>query len=282
MSDSLARQKQAAARGALDWLRPRLDRNTVLGIGTGTTTNCFIELLAAEKHKFDGVVASSDASAKRLAALDIRVHDLNSVGRLGFYIDGADEIDPEGRMIKGGGGAHTGEKILATVAECFLCLVDAGKPVARLGRTPIPVEVIPAARSLVARSLVELGGEPSYRSGAATDNGNVILDVYGLPTDAPDELEDALGRITGVVESGLFSRRRADLVWVGRKEGVELLRPPRNGRNAVAVREAGVGTGFKLALSGWFRQRQKTRGRATEVSPAACRDSARLSDQTPA
>ena len=222
MRNSIEAQKLAAAKCALDYLRPKLDRDTLLGIGTGTTASMFIDLLAAEKHRFNGAVPSSMTAAQRLRDHGIQLHDPNNCSRLNFYIDGADEIDPEGRMLKGGGGAHTQEKILAVMTECFLCLVDSSKTVKQLGRASIAVEVIPAARSLVSRHLVALGGEPRYRQGLVTDNGNVLLDVRGLNMDQPDELEETINRITGVVENGLFSKRRADLLCLGLKQGSKI------------------------------------------------------------
>ena len=234
MADPLEKQKLKAAECALEYLRPKLGPDSILGIGTGSTTNQFIDLLAGEKAICKGAVASSEASAQRLVARGMEVYDLNSTGPLSFYIDGADEVDPEGRMVKGGGGAHTREKILATVSECFLCLIDSSKSVRQLGRAPLPVEVIAAARSHVARKLVALGGEPHYRSGLVTDNGNVILDVHGLPMDQPEELEAAINRITGVVENGLFAARKADFICLGHAEGSEISRPGRGWSAPVA------------------------------------------------
>jgi len=212
--------KQAAARAALEHIAPRLERDSVLGIGTGSTTNCFIDLLADLRHDFAGAVASSEASAQRLEARGIELLDLNVTGPIGWYIDGADEANDRLELIKGGGGALTREKIVAQAAREFVCIVDQSKRVARLGAFPLPVEVIPMARSLVARELVALGGDPVYRQGVVTDNGNVILDVHHLDIDVPRQLEEQINHIPGVVCSGLFALRPADLLLVGGAEGV--------------------------------------------------------------
>jgi len=192
----------------------------VIGVGTGTTANCFIDELANIKDRIAGAVASSDASAKRLAGHGIRVLDLNDVSELPVYVDGADEITQQLAMIKGGGGALTREKIVAAVAGKFVCIADASKLVASLGRFPLPVEVIPMARGYVARQLEKLGGQPRERTGFVTDNGNVILDVSGLSIPDPGGLEERINNIVGVVTNGLFARRPADVLLLGTPQGV--------------------------------------------------------------
>lgn len=211
--------KEAAAEYALQFI----PEDGILGIGTGSTVNCFIERLASKKGQVEGTVASSEASAQRLRALNIPVFDLNSVPQVQCYIDGADEVNDHHQLIKGGGGAHTREKILATVAQEFICLVDASKHVATLGEFPVAVEVLPMARSHVGRSLVKLGGDPVYREGFVTDNGNLILDVYQLDLSQPAEMEQRINQIVGVVENGLFAARRADKVVMATPEGVRCL-----------------------------------------------------------
>ena len=211
--------KQAVARAALDYV----ESDTIIGIGTGSTANYFIDYLAEIKNSIAGTVASSEASAERLRKHGIEVLDLNEVGEISVYVDGADETNRQAHLIKGGGGALTREKIVAAVARKFVCIVDSTKVVETLGAFPLPVEVIPMARSYVARRLVALGGEPVYREGFVTDNGNVILDVHGLEiSDAPD-LEQTLNNITGVVTNGLFAMRPADVVLVGSESGVTTL-----------------------------------------------------------
>lgn len=212
--------KQAVGQRAADYIDPHLDSKSIIGVGTGSTANCFIDALAAIKHKFDGAVASSEASAQRLQKHGIPVYDLNNVSDLRFYVDGADETNARLHLIKGGGGALTREKIVAAVAEQFVCIVDESKIVDTLGRYPLPVEVIPMARSAVARRLVALGGRPVYREGFTTDNGNVILDVHDMIIDTPTILEEKLNNIVGVVTNGLFALRPADLLLVGTASGV--------------------------------------------------------------
>jgi len=216
--------KLAAAQAALDHLRPRLDDRSVVGIGTGSTANHFIDLLAGIRNQFDGAVASSQASEVRLRQHGIPVYDLNGVAELQFYVDGADEINPRLEMIKGGGGALTREKIVAAVAREFICIADASKYVDLLGGYPLPVEVIPMARSHVARQLVKLGGDPVYREGVVTDNGNIILDLHNLRIDVPRETEQRINNITGVVCNGLFAQRPADLLLLATDEGVRRYR----------------------------------------------------------
>lgn len=217
--------KALVGRYAADYVAPRLTGDAIVGVGTGSTADCFIEALAAHKHRFEGCVASSEASAERLRGHGIQLYDLNHVGELLVYVDGADECNHRLELIKGGGGALTREKILASVAREFICIADASKLVDVLGRYPLPVEVIPMARSAVARKLVALGGEPVYREGFVTDNGNVILDVHGLVIDAPCVLEDRINAIVGVVTQGLFAQRPADLLLLATQEGVQEILP---------------------------------------------------------
>ena len=211
--------KLAVARAALEHVVP----DTIIGIGTGSTANFFIDALAEIKDKIKGTVASSEASADRLKGHGIPVLDLNSVDEMSVYIDGADETNRYAHLVKGGGGALTREKIVAAVAKKFVCIVDESKVVDVIGAFPLPVEVIPMARSYVARELVKLGGEPVYREGFVTDNGNVILDVHNLQIMEPVEFEQKLNNITGVVTNGLFALRPADVVLVGSESGVTTL-----------------------------------------------------------
>ena len=210
-------KKSAVARAALDLVVP----GELVGVGTGSTANAFIGALATVKGRIDGAVASSEATAARLAAHGIRVVDLNAAGELPVYVDGADEATRHRHLVKGGGGALTREKIVTAAARTFVCIVDDSKIVDRLGRFPLPVEVIPMARSLVARALVRLGGRPERREGFVTDNGNEILDVHGLDILDPPALESELNHIAGTVTNGLFARRGADVVLVGTSAGVE-------------------------------------------------------------
>ena len=209
-------KKHAAARAALEFVVP----GALVGVGTGSTANAFINALATVKGRIDGAVASSDATAALLAGHGIRVVDLNAAGELPVYVDGADEATRHRHLVKGGGGALTREKIVAAAAKTFVCIADDSKMVDRLGRFPLPVEVIPMARSLVARALVRLGGRPERRTGFVTDNGNEILDVHGLDILDPPALETDLNQLAGVVTNGLFARRGADVVLVGTGEGV--------------------------------------------------------------
>lgn len=210
--------KQAVAKAAIEHIKDKLKNDTIVGIGTGSTTNFFIDELAKIKGSFDGTVASSEASAQRLKSHGIPVYELNAVDRVTVYVDGADESNDHLELIKGGGGALTREKIIAAVADEFVCIVDASKQVGVLGAFPLPVEVIPMARSHVARELVKLGGLPEYRSGFTTDNGNIILDVHNIEINNALELEQKINAIVGVVCNGLFAARPADLLLVG-KEG---------------------------------------------------------------
>jgi len=212
-------KKRAAARAALAYVKS----DDIVGVGTGSTVNYFIEALAEKKHLIEGAVSSSDASTAQLKALGIEVFDLNSVDQFDVYIDGADEITEHKHMIKGGGAALTREKIVAAVAKTFVCIIDDTKQVGMLGDFPLPVEVIPMARSYVARELVKLGGDPVYREGVITDNGNVILDVYNLTILDPRKLETQINEIVGVVTNGLFAHRGADVLLVGTDDGVVTL-----------------------------------------------------------
>ncbi|NTS77167.1 ribose-5-phosphate isomerase RpiA [Catenovulum sp. SM1970] len=209
-------KKRAAAEAAIKYVEP----GTIIGVGTGSTVNYFIDALEPIKLDIEGAVSSSEASTKRLKAMGIPVFDLNSVDMMDIYVDGADEIDADKCMIKGGGAALTREKIVAAVAKKFICIVDDTKQVETLGEFPLPVEVIPMARSYVAREIVKLGGDPVYREGVVTDNGNVILDVYNMRIDAPMVLEKALNQVVGVVTNGLFAHRGADVVLVADDNGV--------------------------------------------------------------
>jgi len=211
--------KRAVAREAIK----HVVEDTVIGVGTGSTANFFIDELAKMRNRIAGAVASSEASAERLKGHGIRVLDLNSVNELPVYIDGADEITEHLAMIKGGGGALTREKIVAAVARKFVCIADESKLVPVLGKFPLPVEVIAMARAYVARQMVKLGGQPKLRQGFATDNGNIVLDVWGLSILNPVELEATVNNIAGVVTNGLFARRGADVLLLGTKTGVRTI-----------------------------------------------------------
>ena len=210
--------KQAAARAALD----HIPREGIVGVGTGSTVNFFIQELAHIKARLEGAVSSSEASTARLKAVGIPVLDLNSVNELPVYVDGADEITPHFAMIKGGGGALTREKIVAAVAKKFVCIADGKKLVPVLGNFPLPLEVIPMARSHVAREVTRLGGQPVLREGFVTDNGNVILDVHHLNLQDPVAMETCLSAITGVVMCGIFARRPADVLVLATAEGIRI------------------------------------------------------------
>ena len=212
--------KQAVAKAAI----AHIPDDCVVGVGTGSTANYFIAELGKIKHRIDAAVASSEATAKRLKDLGIRVLDLNSVDELPVYVDGADEVTRHLAMIKGGGGALTREKVVAAVARKFVCIADASKLVDVLGKFPLPVEVIPMARSHVGRELRKLGGHPEWRQNFVTDNGNLIIDMHGLSIVNPVELEGTLNQITGVVTNGLFARRGADVLLLGSERGVETIK----------------------------------------------------------
>lgn len=215
--------KQAVAAAAVEYTLDRIHKDAVIGIGTGSTANLFIDALAKYRHDFAATVASSEASAQRLRQHGIEVLDLNSVDELVLYVDGADEANERLELIKGGGAALTREKIVAAVAREFVCIADDSKWVATLGAFPLPVEVIPMARSHVARQLVKLGGSPVYREGVVTDNGNVILDVYDFMIHMPRKTEEAINNIVGVVSNGLFALRPADRLLLGTASGVRHL-----------------------------------------------------------
>ncbi|WP_438958099.1 ribose-5-phosphate isomerase RpiA [Porticoccus sp.] len=225
-SNSQDAMKQAVAAAAVEFTLQRIDDKSTIGIGTGSTANAYIDLLAEHKARITGTVASSEASAERLRGHGIPVYDLNSVDEITLYVDGADEVNPHLELIKGGGAALTREKIVAAVAREFLCIADQSKWVEHLGTFPLPVEVIPMARSHVARELVKLGGDPVYRQGVVTDNGNVILDVHHLfPISPVRKLEEQINNITGVVCNGLFALRPADALMLGTSTGVKTIYP---------------------------------------------------------
>jgi ribose 5-phosphate isomerase A len=215
--------KRSAAEAALAFIEPKLSPKSIVGVGTGSTTNFFIDALAGIKHQFNAAVSSSEASAERLAGHGIHVLDLNAAPEIIVYVDGADEVNPARQLIKGGGGALTREKIVAASADEFVCIVDESKLVETLGTFPLPVEVIPMARGLVARAIVGLGGAPELREGFVTDNGNIILDVYELQITDPLALEAALNNIVGVVCNGVFAAQAAHLVLVAGSGGTRRL-----------------------------------------------------------
>lgn len=214
--------KKIAAQAALTYIEPMLNQDSIVGVGTGSTTNHFIDALGTIRHKFDAAVSSSAASTARLENFGVHVIDLNAAPRVLVYVDGADEVEPGKAALKGGGGALTREKIVVAASDEFVCIVDDSKYVDRLGSFPLPVEVIPMARSFVARRLVELGGDPVYRDGLITDNGNVILDVHGLNIDDPDALESKISNIAGVVTNGIFAANRVNTLIVASAEGVSI------------------------------------------------------------
>lgn len=215
MSISQDSLKRAVAEAALAWV----PAGGIIGVGTGSTANCFIDLLGERKIDIEGAVASSEQTASRLRQHGIEVMDLNMVGDLAVYVDGADECNAASALIKGGGGALTREKIVAAASEKFICIVDHSKCVEVLGAFPLPVEVVPMARSYVARQLVKLGGDPELRDGFTTDNGNLILDIHNLSITAPAELERQINQIAGVVTVGLFAQRPADVVLISNADG---------------------------------------------------------------
>ncbi|MEM7196560.1 MAG: ribose-5-phosphate isomerase RpiA [Pseudomonadota bacterium] len=217
--------KALVGQAAADHIDHLLTPDAIVGVGTGSTANCFIDSLAKQKHKFEGAIASSEATADRLKSHGITVYSLNEIDELAVYVDGADETNDDLELIKGGGGALTREKIVAAVAKEFVCIVDESKLVDVLGSYPLPVEVIPMARSFVATKLVGLGGQPVWRQGFVTDNGNDILDVHGLEIVDPKSLEATINGITGVVTNGLFAARPANILLVGRATGVDTVHP---------------------------------------------------------
>jgi ribose 5-phosphate isomerase A len=212
--------KRAAAAAALDYI----EHGMIIGVGTGSTVNFFIEALAGVRGRLDGAVASSEATAERLRAIGVPVLDLNQTGDLPLYVDGADEATSHRHLVKGGGGALTREKICAEASERFVCIIDHDKLVQRLGAFPLPLEVIPMAQSLIGRRLVGLGGRPVLRQGFRTDNGNIVIDVHDLAIDNPVAMEEKLNQLPGVVTNGLFARRPADVLLVADGDGVKTLR----------------------------------------------------------
>ncbi|WED22227.1 ribose-5-phosphate isomerase RpiA [Vibrio sp. JC009] len=210
--------KKEAGWAALKYV----EKGSIVGVGTGSTVKHFIDALGTMKDDIKGAVSSSVDSTEKLKALGIEVFDCNEILKLDVYVDGADEINPAREMIKGGGAALTREKIVAAISEKFVCIVDGTKAVDVLGKFPLPVEVIPMARSQVGREMVKLGGDPAYREGVVTDNGNIIIDVYGLEITNPKEMEDKINNIPGVVTVGLFAHRGADVVITGTPEGAKI------------------------------------------------------------
>ena len=210
--------KKAAGWAALKYV----EKGSIVGVGTGSTVNHFIDALGSIKDDLKGAVSSSIASTEKLQALGIKIYDCNEIEQLDIYVDGADEINPERSMIKGGGAALTREKIVAAIANKFICIVDDTKAVEVLGQFPLPVEVIPMARAYVTRELTKLGGSPIYREGGVTDNGNIILDVHNLHINDPKALESQINTITGVVTNGLFAHRGADVVITGTAQGAKI------------------------------------------------------------
>lgn len=215
--------KRAVAKAAFEYVESRLEDDTIIGIGTGSTANFFIEELGAIAHRLNGAVASSEESARRLKELNIPIFDLNSVGTLEVYVDGADESNEHLQLIKGGGAALTREKIIAAASKEFVCIADESKLVPVLGKFPLPVEVIPMARSYVGRQIVKLGGDPIYRENCVTDNGNHILDVFNLEILEPRKIEIEINQITGVVTNGLFAERGANRLFLGTSTGVKTI-----------------------------------------------------------
>ena len=216
-------KKKQSALKAYEIVKKDLNRDTVLGIGTGSTTNYFIEILIQEKLDLKGAVCSSNISEENLQMSNIEILSLNDVHKIDFYVDGADEFNTRKELIKGGGGALTREKILAHSSETFICIVDDSKYSDLLGNFPVPIEVIELARSAISRELMKMGGRPVYRNNFVTDNGNQILDVHNLDLNVPYEAEQKINNIPGVVENGIFSSRKADIVLLATESGVEVI-----------------------------------------------------------
>ena len=217
------RKKKLSAEKAYEIIKKDLNSDTVLGIGTGTTTNCFIEIINNEKLDVKGAVCSSESSKEFLSSSNIKILSLNDVHQIDFYIDGADEFNSRRELIKGGGGALTKEKILAHSSETFICIVDDSKYSDLLGKFPIPIEVIELARSAISREMMRMGGRPVYRNNFVTDNGNQIIDVHHLDLKIPYETEQLINNIPGVVENGIFSSRKADIILQSYDDGVEVI-----------------------------------------------------------
>ena len=217
------RKKKLSAEKAYEIIKKDLNRDTVLGIGTGTTTNCFIEIIKNEKLDVKGAVCSSESSKEFLSSSNIKILSLNDVHQIDFYIDGADEFNSRRELIKGGGGALTKEKILAHSSETFICIVDDSKYSDLLGEFPIPIEVIELARSAISREMMRMGGRPVYRNNFVTDNGNQIIDVHHLDLKIPYETEQLINNIPGVVENGIFSSRKADIILKSTDDGVNII-----------------------------------------------------------
>ncbi len=211
------RLKQQVAEATLSFV----DDDAVIGVGTGSTVNAFIDALAASGIRIDAAVSSSEATTAKLQTIGVRAVDLNTTGSLDLYVDGADEFDPHRRLVKGGGGALTREKIVAAASRRFVCIVDQSKQVSVLGKFPLPIEVIPMARSYVAREMIRLGGQPEWREGFVTDNGNWILDVHNLDLVDPVSMEKSINELAGVVTCGLFAIRKADVVLMATENGIE-------------------------------------------------------------
>ncbi|GAB3484322.1 ribose-5-phosphate isomerase RpiA [Marinomonas epiphytica] len=216
--------KQAVAEAAVEYILPMLETDTIVGVGTGSTANLFIDELAKHKHKFDGTVASSEATTERLKGHGVPVYDINSVDSIRVYVDGADESNEYLHLIKGGGAALTREKIVTACSDEFICIADQSKLVNILGDFPLPVEIIPMARGHVARELVKLGGDPVFREGTVTDNGNHIIDVYNLDIKDPVNMEISIDGIVGVVTNGLFAKRPADVLLLATEQGIKTLK----------------------------------------------------------
>ena len=214
-------KKKQSAEKAYEIIKKVLNRDTVLGIGTGSTTNYFIEILNQEKLNLKGAICSSNASEEYLKMSNIQILSLNDVHKIDFYVDGADEFNSRKELIKGGGGALTREKILAHSSETFICIVDDSKYSDLLGNFPVPIEVIDLARSAISREVMKMGGRPVYRNNFVTDNGNQIIDVHNLDLSVPYEIEQTINNIPGVVENGIFSSRKADIILLGTESGVK-------------------------------------------------------------
>tara|TARA_B100001029_G_C15041107_1_gene443682 strand:- start:67 stop:738 length:672 start_codon:yes stop_codon:yes gene_type:complete len=216
--------KLQVAKEAFNYVESLIERDTIIGVGTGSTANFFIEELGKISGKIEGAIASSEETARRLRSIGIPVFDLNTVGEVRIYVDGADEANQHLHLIKGGGAALTREKIIAAASKEFVCIADESKLVPVLGKFPLPVEVIPMSRSFVGRQIVKLGGDPVYREGCITDNGNHIIDIFNMEIKQPAAIETELNEITGTVTNGLFAKRRADQLFVGTTSGVRIIK----------------------------------------------------------